>query len=218
MQYRVKLNANPAGSDSDRFHGGETRPGSGQVQAWGITALMSDIDDYQRRIAAALDRIGRGLESMPSVPSATARPPVGRAEPAGVSASAAATENAKLRSALEEEKTANAQLTERLKALKDRDGSTAHALSAKVDAMTRQLDVQGLEMQRLRKTTVSLREQLRVMTEAATRPGGADAGVINKAMQAELEALRAARASETAELDEILSELTPLIREAAADA
>ena len=37
--------------------------------------------------------------------------------------------------------------------------------------------------------------------------------LLNKAMQAELEALRATRQSETVEMDEILAELQPLIGE-----
>jgi hypothetical protein len=172
----------------------------------GHAAGMSEIDELQRRIAAAFDRIGRGLDRLPSAgPGDSPK------------AQAPSAELAKLRTALAEEKTANAQLTERLKAVKDRDGSTNHAMEARIEVMTRQLDVQGLEMQRLRKTTIQLRDQLRALHEAAA--GGADdPGMINKAMVVELEALRAARASETAEIEEILSELTPLIREAASDA
>jgi chromosome segregation ATPase len=156
---------------------------------------MTNISDLQRRITTALDRIDRGIDRLP----------------VGVPAS---TDLEKLRGALADEKAASAQLAERLRALKDRDGQTVQTLEARIEVLTRQLDVQGLEMQRLRKMTAQLRDQLRVLHEAAAN-NAPDPQLINKAMVVELESLRATRASETAELDEILSELTPLIREVA---
>lgn len=164
---------------------------------------MSDIAELERRITAALERIGNGLDRLS---------PAEAAPPAAVS-----DELARLREALEVEKTANAQLAERLRAVKDRDAQSVQALEDKVQTMTRQLDIQGLELQRMRKTTIQLRENLRAMREAQAA-GGADAHLINKSMLAELEALRAARSAEIAEMDEILAELTPLVREVSEDA
>ncbi len=112
---------------------------------------------------------------------------------------------------------ANAQLTERLRNVKDRDAQSVAQLEARVEGLTRQLDVQGLDLQRLRKTTVQLRESLRTLREAEAA-GVSDPHMINKAMLAELEALRAQRASETAEMDEILAELLPLVQEVQVDA
>ncbi|MEZ5756239.1 MAG: hypothetical protein R3D90_16290 [Paracoccaceae bacterium] len=83
--------------------------------------------------------------------------------------------------------------------------------------MTAQLDVQGLEMHRMRKTVVQLRENLRGLRRAQAA-NLADPEQINRAMMAELEAVRVTRLSEVAEMDEILSELTPLIKEERADA
>jgi chromosome segregation ATPase len=164
---------------------------------------MSDIAELERRITAALERIGSGLDRLASAP-------------AGVAPAAEEGEALGLREALEEERTVNAQLAERLRALKEKDGEAHATLSARVEQLTRQLDTQGLELQRLRKTTVQLREQLRTLRE--TQEGAVDPHLINKSMLAELEALRAARAAETQELDEILSELAPIIEEAKADA
>lgn len=163
---------------------------------------MSDLAELERRITAALARIGAGLDRSGSE----------RAAVVDMSDEVAA-----LKDALAEEQTVNAQLTERLRAVKDRDAQSVHSLEAKVESMTRQLDVQGLELQRMRKTTIQLREQLRTMREGQEK-SLADPHMINKAMLAELEALRAARSSETAEMDEILAELTPLILEVRADA
>ena len=169
---------------------------------------MTEIEDLQRRIAVALDRNGRGVDRLSTT---------GATDGAKAQLNAATSELSRLKAALEEEKTVNAQLTERLKAVKGRDGATTQALETRIEGMTRQLDVQGLEMQRLRKSTAQLRDQLRAMTEAAV-DGGTDVSMINRAMATELEALRALRSAESTEVEEILSELTPLIREAAANA
>ncbi|MDT8855854.1 hypothetical protein RNZ50_12665 [Paracoccaceae bacterium Fryx2] len=163
---------------------------------------MSDISELERRITAALERIGKGLDRMAAEPAAAAEATATVAGPAGVDEG--------LQAALDEERTANAQLSARLRAVKEREAQAVARLEAQVARMTRQLDVQGLDLQRMRKTTVQLREQLRVLREAQTG-GQADPQMINKAMLAELEALRATRLSETAELDEILAELAPLI-------
>lgn len=162
---------------------------------------MAELAELERRITAALERIGAGLDRWPA--------PQG-AEPRAGDSDAAAQEIVRLTEALEAERTANAQLNERLKAVKEKDAQSVQALEDRVEAMTRQLDVQGIELQRMRKTAIALREQMRALREAALA-GVADAHMINKSMLAELEALRATRATETAELDEILAELGPLI-------
>lgn len=173
---------------------------------------MSEIAELERRITAALERIGTGLERLtpggagePDLPDLADLPDLNDSD-----------EVLALRAALDEEKTANAQLAERLRAVKDRDAQSAQQLQERIEAMTRQLDVQGLEMQRMRKTTIQLRENLRALREAQAQ-GLADPHMVNKAMLAELEALRATRATETAELDELLAELAPLVRPAAGE-
>lgn len=160
---------------------------------------MNDIAELESRITAALERIDFGLTRLPKTAAPAAPVPEGE-------------ELATLRDALEEERIANAQLTERIRALKDREAHSTAGLEARVEQLTRQLDVQGLEVQRLRKTTVQLRETLRVLRDA--QMGQVDAHLINKSMMAELEALRADRSAESAELSEILAELAPLIEEA----
>lgn len=163
---------------------------------------MSNMAELEHRITEALARIEAGLDR-------------GRSERVAVADNS--TVLAALKDALADEQTLTAQLTERLRAVKDRDAQSVQALEAKVESMTRQLDVQGLELQRMRKTTVQLREQLRMMREGQEK-SLADPHMINKAMLAELEALRAARSSEVVEMEEILAELTPLILEVRADA
>ncbi|SEM81434.1 hypothetical protein SAMN04488103_102155 [Gemmobacter aquatilis] len=162
---------------------------------------MSDLAELERRITAALARIGAGLDALST---AEAAPPQ-----AGVAEGEQAAEIAALQSALEAERAINAQLNERLRAVKERDGEEGAKLQARLEQLTRQLDVQGLELQRMRKSTIQLRESLRQLREQ--KQGEVEAHLLNKAMLAELEALRAARSSEVAELDEILAELTPIL-------
>lgn len=165
---------------------------------------MDDIAELERRITAALVRIGQGLEGMgASVDEAEASPGVIQADAGG------AEEIARLTEALEEEKMVSAQLQERLKALRDRDAEDRRPLQTEVDRLTKLLDTQGLELQRMKKTVSSLREQLRLLTEAQAE-GRIEPHLINKAMLTELEALRALRSAESAELDEIIAALDPL--------
>lgn len=165
---------------------------------------MTEIAEFERRITAAMDRISKGLSK-----------PVDADQVIWDDAAVAA-----LQDALDDERSTNAQLGERLRVLKEREAAEAVAaepiedLAPRVAELTRQLDVQGLELQRMRKTAIQLRETLRAILEAQPKDA-VDAHLINKAMLAELDALRATRATETAEMDEILAELTPLLQERA---
>lgn len=154
-----------------------------------------DLGELERRISAALERIGRGLERSAAGPSDTGT----------------------LQAALDEERVVNAQLTERIRALRERDQAGQGGLQGRVEKLTRQLDVQGLELQRMRKTAIQLREQVRMLLQAQT-DGLSDPHLINKSMLVELEALRATRQTEIAEMDEILAELAPMLSEVHAHA
>lgn len=160
---------------------------------------MSELAELERRISAALTRIGEGLDRLAAQPEPVATP-----EPAAPDAGTVA-EIAALQAALDAERARVAQLQAQPAAAP----ADADALRAQVDALTRQLDVQGLEMQRLRQTTIQLREALRQLRDQ--QQGEIEPHLINKALLAEIEALRAARSSELAELDAILSELAPVL-------
>ena len=166
---------------------------------------MLEIAELERRITAALDRIGLGLGALAEA-RASAPPDTAAAE------AAAEVEATLLREALDEERMANAQVNERLRVLRGQ-GARAQAVAAEdADRLTRLLDEQGLEAQRLHKLCVKLREDLRQLREAA-EAGTADAAMINKATLAELEALRADRLAEAAEMRDILAAIHPLLRE-----
>lgn len=182
---------------------------------------MSDIAELERRITAALERIGSAVESLPAggapaevvaevVAEAAVVPQMADTAPASDTRDA---EIARLQAALDAEKASVAQLQDRLRASRDKDGVVQSQQDSRVDRMTRQLDVQGLELQRMRKTAITLREQLRAMRHAQAS-GVTEPHLINKSMLAELEALRSTRLSEMAEMDDIIAELTPMITEA----
>jgi small-conductance mechanosensitive channel len=170
---------------------------------------MDDIAELEARITAALGRLGRAMDALAALP-----PPAGAAAVPDAGAADAA-ERARLAAALEEERMANAQLGERVKALRERQDATVSGLETRLATLTTQLDTAAIEAQRLRKVNVQLRETVHGLREAAAA-GLAEPHLVNKTMLAELEALRAARAADLAEMDQILSALDPIVGEAEA--
>ncbi len=154
---------------------------------------MSNIEELQRRITTAMDRVAQGLDKIGSGPSGP---------------------DPETLQALEDERTANAQLTERVRALKTKSDAEMAEMRAQLEegeARMAQLDV---ELQRLRRANAELTEACAALSDANSE-GVGDANLINKAMLAELEGLRAARASDVAETSAILAALTPLLDGAA---
>jgi ribosomal protein L16 Arg81 hydroxylase len=174
---------------------------------------MTQINELQHRITAALDRVAQGVAKLEeraaqAVPAAPSEPGI---DPAEV---------ARLQDALDEEKLANAQLEERVRKLheihrKELEAAKAAAAAASVPAAP-MIDVSALDLdlQRLRQSN----EMLRATNEELRRALAENVGephLINKAMLAELEGLRAARSVEAAETRAILASLTPLLEAAA---
>lgn len=147
---------------------------------------MTEIEELQRRIVAALDRIGQGLE--------------------GREAAGDAGEVADLRQQLEDERLANAQLEERVRKLKSRQEAVQAEAEAAREATAARLEKLDKELQSLRKANQQLRDNNVALREANAQ-GVGDPHLINKAMLAEIEGLRASRATDRAEADVILSEL-----------
>ncbi|MCP5037821.1 MAG: hypothetical protein GY945_09510 [Rhodobacteraceae bacterium] len=154
---------------------------------------MSDISDLEGRITAALDKIGQGLDAL-----------------APKSDTVKAEEVADLKAALDEEKTANAQLEERVKAIKERQEGTLANLASEVERLRGLLEAGETGVARLRKVNGELRMNNSALRDAASA-GVTEPHLVNKSMMAELEALRTAQAADRAELDAILSELEPMI-------
>jgi hypothetical protein len=168
---------------------------------------MQDITELEKRITAALERIGKGVDRLAAQP----RPAAAASASATSSAAATPVADAALRAQLEEEKSLTAQLQARLRATKEREAKGD--LQEKLDRLTQELDVKGLELQRMRRVNASLREQLEAL-RTAQAAGMTDPSLINKAMLTELDALRATRLTEIAEMDDILAALEPHLTEA----
>lgn len=158
---------------------------------------MTDISELERRIAAALERIGAGVQSLSAEPET---PPVDEDE------------ITRLREALDIEKEANAQLEERVRVLKGRLESNAAAVEAEIETLKTQARDAQAGMQKLRAANQQLRGSVEALRTASTE-GGVEPHLINQAMMSELDGLRAARAGDRAEIDAILTELKPLLEE-----
>lgn len=158
---------------------------------------MSDIADLERRVTSALERIGAGLDALPM-----AAP---QFDPGEVEA---------LKEALESERTANAQLEERVLAIKEKQDTSVAALEARVASLSAQAAQQEADLARLKQVNAQLRDSNAALRDANAE-GVGDAHLINKAMLAELEGLRASRAADLGELEAIMGELKPLIEEEA---
>ncbi|MEI2686389.1 MAG: hypothetical protein V9G14_09070 [Cypionkella sp.] len=169
---------------------------------------MQEIAELERRITAALERIGRGLEDL-----AESAPPVA----ASPEPSAEVGQVAALNEALDEERMANAQLQERLRVLRDKDANAQLVLNVRISELTRQSKSQSDEIKTLRRQVSQLSEHIATLQDAAIS-GVTEPHHINRAMMTELETLRAARATEAGELAEIVATLTPLIQEVQSDA
>lgn len=153
----------------------------------GIT--MSEIDALQQRLTAAMDRIAAGMGGL------------------GTTASEDITA---LQAELEDEKIANAQLTERVRKLSTRQETALAEAKAASDGAQARVAEMDIELQRLRKANDQLR-QSNAALRAANEEGVGQPHLINKAMMAELESLRAARAADVAEASSIIGALAPLL-------
>jgi chromosome segregation ATPase len=163
---------------------------------------MDDFSELEGRITAALDRIGLGLEAL-------ARPmPPPEADTSEID---------RLTAELEDERTANAQLEERVRAIKDKQDRTVEVLSDEVDRLRTLLASEEKGLARLRRVNAELRANNDAL-RAAIAEQVAEPHLVNKSMMAELEALRATQAADRDELDAVLGELIPLVGAAEADA
>jgi hypothetical protein len=158
---------------------------------------MSEIEVIRNRIGQALAAIAEGLDGLEPVR-------LERIDPAEVEA---------LRQELAEERIVQAQHEERIRALKDRHDRKVAELEATLAAERDRLGSLDHAVQRLRQSNADLREvagQLR----GALAGEVADPALVNRALLAEVEALRATRAADLAEIEAVYDALRPHIGEA----
>lgn len=157
---------------------------------------MGDITEYESRITAALDRIAKGLDGL-EVPQS------------GPSEEAEA-EITRLTQALEDERTVTAQLEERIKGIKDKLEDRVSGMEAALEEARASVTAVDTELQQLREVNEKLRES-NVALRDANAEGLADAELINASLMAEVEALRAGREADAAEMGAVLTQLDAIL-------
>lgn len=153
---------------------------------------MEDISEFERRITAALDRASQALDRLGSGDGG---------------------DGAELKAELEAERVANQQLEERVRAIKDKQETMVAKLEEDVARLKEALQVRDGEVQQLRSVNEALRASNASLREANAQ-GVGDADLVNSSMVTELESLRAARAADRNEIEEILATLEPVLQEA----
>ena len=147
---------------------------------------MSDTKDLERRIAAALDRIS----------AAASRP----------------RENPALTQRLAAERQEKADLEARVAALKARQDGRIRQLESQAEGFASRITELDAVLQRMRGAMTDLRHEADTL-RAGALSGDIDAEAINRSLAAEVEALRAEREAEAAEVAAILAALSPVLEE-----
>jgi predicted nucleic acid-binding Zn-ribbon protein len=153
---------------------------------------MSDPSALEERLAAALARIETATTNLP--------------DPQAIAADAKS--QAALEAQFDEERGANAQLVDRVKALKDRQENQVAQLEKSLAAAKTTEAEKNIVQQKLKASIEDLRDQIARLTEANRAMVG-DADLINTSMMAELEAMRASRRADVSDVDDILAQLEP---------
>jgi len=164
----------------------------------GALDKMSDLGELEKRISGALDRIDAGFADLnrPAAPSADS------------------SELKALQDLLAVERTANAQLEERVAAIKLKQETLVQSLETEAARLREELVAATQERASMKQANRRLRRNNRALRDA-NEQGVGDASLINDSMAAELDALRVHHDADRAELDSILVELKPLIQGAA---
>ena len=151
---------------------------------------MSQIDALQARITAALDRITKGLEDREDAPDPE--------------------EIAQLRQQLDDANATNARLEAQVTELRDTVAAREAALATAEAARGESLVKLDTDLQALRAANQQLRDTNRALRETHAT-GVAEPQLINTALQAELDGLRATRAADRTEVEAVLAELARVI-------
>jgi len=154
---------------------------------------MSELKTLEAQLAEAMDRIGRAAEAFEQAP------PAGNAQ-----------EIEQLKADLEAERNANAEMEERVDALKERQEATLSRLEGMLSKQREAMADLDSELQRLREVNSQLEKNNSALREAC-QTGQVDAALINQAMLSELESMRAQRAAEQSEVRAAMSAIEPLL-------
>ena len=100
-----------------------------------------------------------------------------------------------------------------MRAIKEKQETTVAALEREVSDLKDALAARDGEVQQMRSVNAALRDTNKALRDANAK-GLPEPELIDQAMSNELESLRAARAAQQAEIDEILATLEPVLKEA----
>ena len=148
---------------------------------------MAEIAQLEQRITSALDRIARGLDERPAVTAETEH----------------------LSEELEIERAANARHV----TIRAEHEARIERLDIKLERLTERLQGVEGENKRLHDMVAGLQSNNAALRDANAQHQGAGEQ-INAALATELDDLKATRAADIAELEDVLSELAPLVKEA----
>lgn len=162
---------------------------------------MADIEELQRRLTAAIDRIAKGVDRL----DAAAAPAADPEEIEELRSRLAAAEEA-----LGEERIAGQQREARIRALHAKLEDAQATMKTRLDAQTEATAQVDLERSGCARANAQLRANNKAL-RAANQAGLADPHLINNGLIAELEALNAARAAETAEAEAIAAAFKQLL-------
>ena len=153
---------------------------------------MSEFENLDQRLQAALERIEKGVANQTTSQGI---------DPEEVN---------RLKAALDDAERATSEADDRLAAQKADHHQALARLEEGLQAQRQTGMVLDAELQRLREVNQQLTENNRALREAC-ESGQVDAALINQAMLAELESLRAARAAEKAEIEAAMAAIEPLL-------
>ncbi|MEM8591595.1 MAG: hypothetical protein AAGF13_03625 [Pseudomonadota bacterium] len=172
-----------------------------------MTDVSQEIAEYEARLVEALSRIQNGIDKWPKAPAEDASPTTAEDTP---SPSVAPDEVAKLREELEEERTANAQLQQRVRQIRRKQEERVGELEEQLKEVETRNQAFQKEAAKAKRASEGMRQAMQDL-QSASEQGAADAHLINRAMMAELEALRAERAADAREIADIVKALEPLV-------
>lgn len=159
--------------------------------------VPAGLAEAERRLAESLDRLEEAAER-----AAAPRPaPEPDSDPLEVE---------RLKTELQAERDAAAQLDDRVRALKRRQTTHVARLEAELADLRAQLEDHEREVRQLRGVNARLRETCGALRDAMAE-GVAEPHLMNHAMTAELEALRAQRQSDRDDLDRLIDEVSPIL-------
>lgn len=153
--------------------------------------MMGDLTVSEKRLIAALDRIDYTIErAAAGLRGATVGAADNGADPAT--------------------QAENQRLVAELSSAQERQEAAMHALEARLAQANARLDEAGQQAARLAAANEALTQANRQLLSKADS-GGADAADIRTTLEAEIEALRAARAAEIAQMGDIIESLDRLV-------